>query len=106
MANIAISSTQNTKVKQASGLRLKRSREQSQRFVIDYYRDLERALEQNYQIDYAFFCEELASDGDRDVLEMLDEHLVYPVTEQVMSKASYRQNPGGLLAVMVAPLWI
>lgn len=103
MANTAISSTQNNKVKQASGLRLKRSREQSQRFVIDYYRDLERALEQGYQLDYAFFCEQLASEGDREVLALLPEHLVYPVTEQVMAKASYRQNPGGLLAVMVTP---
>ncbi|MCA9892567.1 MAG: RNA methyltransferase [Anaerolineae bacterium] len=103
MANIPITSTQNNKVKLAFKLRFKRSREQSQRFVIEYYRDLERAIEQGYQLDYAFFCEELASEGDWYIMRMLDPHLIHPVTEQVMVKTSYRQNPGGLLAVMVAP---
>lgn len=95
-----ITSTQNSKVKLAVKLRGKRGRDQEQRFLVDYHRDMERALDNAYKLDFAFYCEALASEEDRILLEAVPPTHVYEVPEQVMQKASYRQNPGGILGVM------
>ncbi len=95
-----IRSFQNSKIKLANKLVNKRHREKEQLFLIDYARDLERALKQGYQVEFAFYCEALASDEDIALLSQLDENLIYAVDDELMSKASYRQNPGGLVAIM------
>ena len=56
-----ITSLQNPKVKLIQRLRGKRYRQQENRFVIEYERDLQRALQQcGYQIDFILVCPELA----------------------------------------------
>lgn len=94
-----ITSPQNPRIKQIHKLRDKRGRERAQRFVIDETRDLARALRQGYQIDYALYCPELAV-GDE--LALLAGQVVFEVPQTLMIKASYRQNPAPLLAVMKA----
>ncbi len=96
-----ISSFQNSKIKLADKLVKKREREKEGLFVIDYARDLQRALQYGYEVEFAFYCDSLASDDDRELVQRLDDQtLVYEVHDELMDKASYRQNPGGLVAVM------
>lgn len=95
-----ITSTQNNKVKLAVKLRGKRGRDQENRFLVDYHRDMERALHHGYQLDFALYCEALASEDDNVLVTALPNHRVYEVPESVMQKAAYRQNPGGILGVM------
>ena len=55
-----ITSAQNSKIKLVKRLRGKRGRQQEARFVIDYERDLRRAWQQDYQIDFILHCPEVA----------------------------------------------
>lgn len=92
-----ITSRQNPRVKLINRLRDKRGREQEGLFVIDYERDLVRAIQQRYELEFAFISPDLA---DNAVIDNLDTSLIYEVSSDVMQKVSYRENPGGLVAVM------
>jgi len=95
-----IRSFQNSKIKLANKLVNKRQREKEGLFLIDYARDLERALACAYQVEFAFYCESLATDEDTALLSQIDENVIFAVGADLMDKASYRQNPGGLVAIM------
>lgn len=96
-----ITSFQNSKIKLASKLvSSKRHREKEGLFVVEYARDLQRALENGYQVEYAFYCADLATADDNALLPQLDETNIYQVDADLMAKASYRQNPNALVAVM------
>ena len=100
MTRQSITSFQNSKIKLANKLVSKRERQKQQLFLIDYARDLERALAFGYEVEFAFYCEALATDDDRMLLAKLSDNQVYDVSSDLMEKASYRQNPAGLVAVM------
>lgn len=100
MSRPSITSFQNSKIKLANKLVSKRERQKQKLFLIDYARDLERALAFGYQVEFAFFCEVLASADDKQILEKLGDSLIYDVSSDLMEKASYRQNPSGLVAIM------
>jgi len=95
-----ITSFQNSKIKLANKLVNKRQREKNGLFLVDYARDLSRALENGYQVEFAFFCPELSTEDDQAVLEQLKNANIYEVSAELMEKASYRQNPGGLVAIV------
>jgi RNA methyltransferase, TrmH family len=95
-----ITSAQNPKVKLIKKLRNKRGREQENRFVIDSDRDLIRAMNCVYNVDYLLYCPELGSHEDINVLEHLHSSQVYEIPPELMSKVSYRQNPTQFVAVM------
>lgn len=92
-----ITSLQNNKVKLVNRLRTKRGRETENLFVIDYDRDLERALEQGYTIEFVMVCPAIADDS---ILDFVGQADIYEVTEQVLNKVSYRENSAGFVAVM------
>jgi len=93
-AIVQITSAQNSKLKLVNRLRSKRGREAEARFVIDYERDLRRALALGYRADFLLHCPDLGGDA-RDIdCEMAE------VTAQLLRRISYRDNPDGLLAVM------
>jgi len=94
-----ISSLQNARVKLVRGLRDKRDRERSGRFVIDSMRDLARALDCGLTPDFVLVCPQQL----REDLPELPAGVVIHVTPDVMEKVSYRDNPEGLTAVMVTP---
>lgn len=94
-----ITSPQNSKVKLVNRLRSKRGRETEQLFVIDYERDLERALEQAYHIEFVMICPTVANDA---IYDIIGQASAYTVTEQVLNKISYRENSSGFVAVMQA----
>lgn len=94
-----ITSFQNARVKLARALRDKKDREREQRFVIDDGRDLMRALACGYQADYVLF-----SPRGQNARFGYDvpARQVFEVPEEIMQKASYREHPGDVLAVMHA----
>jgi RNA methyltransferase, TrmH family len=92
-----ITSFQNPRVKLVKKLRDKKSREREHRFVIDYERDLVRALAHGYELDFAFYCPDCA---DGVLPEALPRDRVYEVTRDLMEKAGYRVNPSPVVAVM------
>jgi TrmH family RNA methyltransferase len=100
MTRLSITSFQNSKIKLANKLVNKRERQQQKLFLIDYARDLERALEHDYTVEFTFYCEALATAEDNLLLAQLGTSEVYDVSADLMEKASYRQNPGGLVAIM------
>lgn len=91
---MAITSEQNSKVKLVKRLRGKRGRANAKRFLIDYRRDLERALLCGYTIDFLLHCPGVAAAPPLPDIE------AHQVTPQLMKHISYRENPDGMVAVM------
>ncbi|MCY3779815.1 MAG: RNA methyltransferase [Chloroflexi bacterium] len=89
-----LTSAQNSKIKLINRLRSKRGREQAARFAIDYERDLRRALDCGYSVDFVLHCPEIAE------LDLPADVEAHRVSIQLMPRISYRENPGGILAVM------
>ena len=89
-----ITSAQNSKIKLVNRLRSKRGRQSEARFVIDYERDLQRALRQGYDIDFILYCPELTPAPVKFAAE------THSVTPTVFKRASYRENPDCMIAVM------
>ena len=93
-----ITSAQNSKLKLVNRLRSKRGREAEARFVIDYQRDLQRARDCGYQVEFVLHCPEHGGKlGD------IDGELL-AISPQLLRRFSYRDNPDGLLAVMRSKL--
>ena len=89
-----ITSSQNSKIKLVNRLRSKRGRQREARFVLDYERDLQRALLLGYDIDFILHCPELAP-----APKGIDAE-THQVTPALIKRASYRENPDCLIAVM------
>lgn len=94
-----ITSHHNPRVKQVRRLREKSAREADGRFLIDSLRDLERALLSGYEVDYALVTPSLL----RSDLPAMGLAKLYFVPADILEKASYRENPDGLVAVMKTP---
>jgi TrmH family RNA methyltransferase len=92
-----ITSFQNPRIKLIKTLRDKRGREREGRFVIDNERDLARALDCGYEVDFVLYTPQ-----HQPVLPNLPAHALYEVTPDILEKASYRDNPSALVAVMVS----
>lgn len=91
---MSLTSAQNSKIKLVNRLRSKRGRLQNARFVIDYERDLQRALACGYRVDFVLHGPEIAG------LSMPADVESHQVTPQLMAKISYRENPSGIIAVL------
>lgn len=92
-----ITSPQNSKIKLVNRLRSKRGRVQEGLFVIDYERDLERALAQGYAIEFVMYCPEVA---DESALNLVNNAEIFEISEQLLKKVSYRENSTGLVTVL------
>lgn len=91
-----ITSFQNPRIKLVKKLRDKRGRDRENRFVIDYRRDLERALSCGLSPDFVLICPELCPT----LPQGLTEDLCYEVPRALVEKISYRENSDGLVAVV------
>jgi TrmH family RNA methyltransferase len=96
-----ITSIHNPRVRLVRDLHEKKHRLRNQRFLIEYERDLQRALMGGYQLDYLLVCEELLSKEAREIIAALTP--IYHITSDLLGRIAYRQNPSGLLAVMHVP---
>ena len=89
-----ITSANSSRLKLVKRLRGKRGREAESRFVIDYARDLRRALDLGYQADFLLYSAEMGAD-----ISAIDCE-THGITPQLLKRFSYRENPDGVLAVM------
>jgi len=90
---VYITSAQNGRIKLVKRLRSKRARTQERRFLIDYQRDLARALRCGYEIDFLLHCPELSA-WQPPAAE------VHTLPRRLMQRISYRENASGIVAVM------
>lgn len=101
MVRQEITSVQNQRVKLASHLHDKRQRDREGLFVVDSGRDLRRALDAGYVAEYVLYCHEIADDDAKVVVSgMVADYIVYDVPIDVLKRASYRQNPSGIVGVI------
>jgi len=92
-----LSSRQNPKVKELLRLYKRREREEQQKFLIEGYRELSRAI--NYKIEALFICRELFLGNNEERLISSLQTTVYECTPSVFQALSYRDRPDGLIAI-------
>lgn len=97
-----ITSAHNTRMKLIQHLREKKGRVREQLFVVDALRDLMRALQHGYQVEFAMVSPELAKSDIYTVLQQIDAKLIFEVPADLLRKAGYRENPEGVVAVFHA----
>ncbi len=99
-----IQSRQNPKIARLVALReQKKARERENAFVIEGRRELARALENGIEIREIYFCEEqIRSAETKNFLNEISKSQNVEIAEisaPAMEKASYRENPEGVIAV-------
>ncbi|SCA58596.1 Uncharacterized protein AB751O23_AG_00020 [Chlamydiales bacterium SCGC AB-751-O23] len=100
MDALELNSPQNPKVKNLMSLRKKRERDRSQEFLIEGYRELQRATESGCKLLDIYFCEELFLGANEQALiqTFVDKGAqLFKVSKQIFEKISYRDRPDGLL---------
>ena len=104
-----LTSLQNPRVKDAVRLRQRRHRDRSGRFLIEGYRELNRAVAGGFPIETLFICPELyLGENEPELVERAVRDSgadVIPVVGHVFEKLAYRDRPEGLLAVAPRPEW-
>ena len=97
-----IESLQNPRLKTLYRLREKRARLRQSRFLVEGYRELDRALSNNIALANLFICPELWSDAEttQQLLMTISEKQIpiFRLTPPAFKKVSVRQHPNGLLA--------
>lgn len=97
-----ISSTDNPHVKRALQLRDKRHRDETGCFLIEGFRELERAYEGKVAMEMLFICPEffLGTNEWAVIQKIVSQgYVLKHASEKVFSRLSYRDRPDGLLAV-------
>lgn len=92
-----ITSLQNSKVKLVQRLRGKRGRQSESRFVVETPRDLQRALAQDYPLDFLLLCPALLAPS---AASLAQAQAAFEISPQLIKRLSYRDNASGLIAVM------
>ncbi len=92
-----IESLQNFKIKQVVKLGKNHERKKTGLFVVEGLKELERAYRAGMEMEYILFCSDLLDS----IPEYLndDEGKIYDVSQEVLKKISYKENPDGVLAV-------
>jgi len=97
-----ITSIQNPKIKLAMQLANRRTRNQTDLFLIEGYRELSRAVQARVKILSLFICPALfLGTNEKALIKQIkqDQALIYPCSESVFKKISYRDRPDGLVAI-------
>ena len=93
----SISSPANAKFKHLVQLSRKSAlREKEQLFVVEGFREINRAYQSGFAIHQLFFCEDLLDDS----IEHLSADQYYEVNRKVYEKIAYRQKSQGLIATL------
>lgn len=97
-----LTSTQNPRVKALIQLWDKRERDKTNKFIIEGFREISRALSAQHSFDSLFFCPELfLGENENGLIDQIKKQNVpiFCCSEQVFRKMSYRDRPDGLIAV-------
>jgi len=101
---IHISSAQNPRIKALLRLRRQRHRSEQGLLIAEGLRQIRRAIDARLTITQLYYCPQICP-----VTQLPDIHPEaqrFELTESVMGKASYRQNPQGVLAVCKQPDYV
>ena len=99
---LTVTSLQNPRVKAVVRLRDRRDRDREQRFLIEGYRAVRRAIDNDYPLEELYFCPELFQGTNEPELIEACVRAGCPAVRaapQVFRKMAYRDRPEGLLAV-------
>jgi TrmH family RNA methyltransferase len=97
-----VTSSQNPKVKHALSLRDRRDRDRTAQFLIEGFREIDRALKGRVAIEQLFFCQELflgENEGDLLKSAVAQGAQLIQVPAHIFHKLSYRDRPDGLLGI-------
>ena len=93
-----ITSTKNPLIKKLLDLEKPRIRKESGLFVIEGFREIDRAEKSGYVFDELYFCPELESFLFQDFVDRLTASRKITVSAHVFSRIAYRDNHQGILA--------
>lgn len=96
-----ITSSQNPKIKHLVKLKERRAREKSEQFLIEGYREIERALHFKYPLESLFYCTDLfLGENEEALIEKASKYAkIFELPQDLFEKVSYRDRPDGLLVV-------
>ena len=97
-----ISSLQNPRVKAVVSLRNRHARDRRQKMLIEGFRELSRALYNDYPVDDLFFCREMFQGENEDqLIDSLRSRgtTTAETTAAVFRKMAYRDRPEGLVGI-------
>lgn len=94
-----IESLQNQRIKDVVKLRDRRTRDETDLFLIEGFRELRRAVDAGRKIESCFYCPEFFLGDKEEALIRETKAVAFECSSQVFSKISYRDRPDGLLAV-------
>lgn len=97
-----LTSLKNPKVQQVRQLWKRRTRDESQLFLIEGFRELTRALQGNIKIETLFFSPELfLGSNEMQLIERIEATgaSLFTCNEYVFRALSYRDRPDGLIAI-------
>lgn len=100
--NTHLSSLQNPRVKDVMHLRNKSERDETDKFLIEGYRELLRATDAGLPIETLFYCPELfLGTNENALIQRLQKRgtQLLSCTTAVFHKMAYRDRPDGLLAI-------
>lgn len=98
---LEISSTKNPLIKEIKGLYRKRNRWKTKSFIIEGIKILEEAIDNNIELKYIIFCDNLLSGREgRNLFERIhNKRNVVKVTEDVFKYIADTENPQGILGI-------
>ncbi len=98
----SISSTQNHRVKYWAKLRKGNFRRQEKVYLIEGFRELKLALQNNIEfIELAVVVENIINENEQNLIKeaALRSESIFSINKQILSKSTYRENPSGFLAI-------
>lgn len=102
-----ISSSDNSLVKKILRLQLKkRERDKSKLFIIEGFRENQRALTANIKLKTLVFCRDwFLKDSNFELIELAEENgaEIVEVSKSIFVKLSYRDRPDGFIAIAEQP---
>lgn len=96
-----ITSLKNPRIKNFVHLQKAKERKSQNVFVIEGVKEVVRAIESGYEINEAYFCEEVAEDITAEDLLGHTSAEVFPVSPEVFKKIAVRDSSGGVVCLAV-----
>lgn len=100
--NKNINSLDNIKVKEWSKLKNSRQRVESGQFLIDGLREINEAKQAGIKIEQLIVCPDLIKNQNQNIA-FFDKDAI-TVSNRVLNKIAYKENPDGYLAIAKAPI--
>lgn len=101
MSRLVITSTSNPRIKEAAALRERKERERAGLVLVEGAREIGRAMDAGWQVDSAFVCDALLSEGARQLLGRLHAARgMAEVSSHVFDKLAVRDGSDGLAVTL------